>query len=432
MTEERRPDGLERGDLRRDRSFLAYVFTQFLGAFNDNVFKQTILLLAVLQTGQQSADDLQPLATGLFALPFLLFSGFAGSLSDRYSKTRIIWWCKVAEIGVMILGGIGFFLGSLPVLLGVLFLMGAQSAFFGPAKYGALPEMLETRHLARANGIVLMTTFLAIILGQAFAGLLKDHLQDELYLGSIVYVGLAVLGTRTAQSIRFMEPARPTLRLAGRPFGDLWLSARHIVRDRSLFWVVFAYGHFWFLGGCVQQFLNFYGLKVLELSNTETSLLLVTLSAGIASGSALGGALSRNRIRLSITWIGLAGISLGLAGLCVAAPSVTGSHAVLFLLGASAGMFGVPLQAFIQFRSPEGEKGRVFAAVNFITWIFIFLSAGYYGLITKGLATSDAARVPASLLIVTAALAILWIRPLVRVARELNAQDVDGLPRAPR
>ncbi len=148
--------------LYRDASFWGMTITQFLGAFNDNLFKQLMLLLAL----KVSLADRQPLAMLVFSAPFLLFSGFAGFLSDRYSKRWIIVLSKIAEIAAMLLGMVGFFFYDkvgFTGLLVVLFLMGTQSAFFGPGKYGILPEMLRTSDLPRANGIILMTTFLAII-----------------------------------------------------------------------------------------------------------------------------------------------------------------------------------------------------------------------------------------------------------------------------
>jgi len=156
------------------QSFFSLVATQFLGAFNDNVFRQLILLVAVDLSIEADEKFYQPLAGALFALPFVLLSGFAGSLADRFSKTSIIRFCKGWEILVMLLGGAAFYIGNIPLLFFCLFLMGAQSAFFGPGKYGIIPELIPSRSLSKANGIILMTTYLAIILGIASAGLLKD------------------------------------------------------------------------------------------------------------------------------------------------------------------------------------------------------------------------------------------------------------------
>src|SRR6185369_16783156 len=193
--------------LFRDRSFWGMTATQFFGAFNDNLFKQLMLLLAIPvgAAAARKADE-QGLATMLFSLPFVLFSGFAGYLSDRYSKRTMIVACKVAEIGIMLLGMIGFLAyGTTGYrgLLVVLFLMGTHSAFFGPGKYGILPELFREEDLPRANGVILMTTFLAIIFGTASAGFLGDLLYnaagqrvpERLWIGSLFCIGIAACGT---------------------------------------------------------------------------------------------------------------------------------------------------------------------------------------------------------------------------------------------
>ena len=198
-----------RPTLWRDRAFAGMTATQFLGAFNDNLFKQLVLLICLdyAAASKLEGDPFQPWAQGLFALPFVLFSGFAGWLSDRNSKRTIVVLCKVAEIAVMAAGLFVFIMfasgnrdGLLFGLLAVLFFMGAQSAFFGPSKYGILPELFRAGDLPAANGIVQMTTFLAIIGGTAVCGFFKDALQSPGGLWPCVLI--ASIGTLTALMIR--------------------------------------------------------------------------------------------------------------------------------------------------------------------------------------------------------------------------------------
>ena len=174
--------------LYADRSFWGMTVTQFFGAFNDNLFKQLILLLSITILADGTTQDNQGTATLIFSLPFLLVTGIAGYLSDRYPKRGIIVLCKIAEIAVMALGALAFAYhgksSSLAFLYLVLFLMGAQSGFFGPAKYGILPEMLRDDDLPRANGLILMTTFIAIITGTVVAGLILDYFPGKLWVGS--------------------------------------------------------------------------------------------------------------------------------------------------------------------------------------------------------------------------------------------------------
>jgi acyl-[acyl-carrier-protein]-phospholipid O-acyltransferase/long-chain-fatty-acid--[acyl-carrier-protein] ligase len=407
--------------LLTDRSFLSLTVTQFLGAFNDNAFKELILLLAVELTVEHreagGAFNYQSLAQALFALPFVLFSGFAGNLADRFSKTRVIRLAKAAEIAIMALGFFAFWAASMPVLLATLFLMGAQSAFFGPAKYGVLPEMLPERHLSRANGIILMTTWMSIILGMAAAGFSREQYAGRLHWPQLGCLFLAIAGTCTAFGVRRLPAAAPALSVTSKPFGDLLATVRSMAADRSFRWVVIANSYYWFLGGAMQPTINDYGKLVMELGDFHTSLLLVTLSAGIATGSVLGGYLSRDRVRFGLTDAGMGLVIASLAALTWAHHELWLAHLVFLALGAGGGLFGLPLQTYIQVWPPEAEKGRVVAAVNFVNWIFIFLSAGYYHASSALLPSSR--YIPASLALLSLVL-LVAMRPRIQaVAKQL-------------
>ncbi len=202
--------------LAADPSFWGTTATQFLGAFNDNIFKQLLLLVAVGQALQgETETDYQGVAMILFAIPFVVLAGPSGFLSDKLSKTRIIVLAKLLEIVAMVLGVAAFYwydqLG-MAGLLAVLFFMGAQSTLFAPSKYGILPELFHGRDLPKVNGVFLMTTFLAIIFGTVLAGILRDALPNHLWLASLVCVGVAVAGTLTTIPLRRTEPATPQAR----------------------------------------------------------------------------------------------------------------------------------------------------------------------------------------------------------------------------
>jgi len=382
-----------------DRSFVGMTATQFLGAFNDNLFKQLMLLLAI-PVGQQMADegDQQSVATVLFSLPFILFSGYAGYLSDRYSKRVVIVLSKVAEIVVMLLGMLAFAAyatGGYAGLLVVLFLMGAQSAFFGPGKYGILPEMLHERNLPRANGIILMTTFLAIILGTAAAGLLGDQFVDPeaprelravgLWRGSAVCVAIAVAGTLTSLLIRRTPPAQPTLRLQWDSLavpGDSW---RLLLVDRPLLLALAASCVFWLVSGIAIQAVNSLGMVQLRLDQARTSALAAIIGLGIAVGAVIAGRLSHGRADFRIVRVGLWGIVACLLPLSLAPGGAhllgfQGSLLVLALLGMAAGFFAIPVQVFIQSRPPKEQKGRMIAVMNLVNFIAILCSGILYGL----------------------------------------------------
>ncbi len=390
--------------LYADRSFWGMTVTQFFGAFNDNLFKQLILLLSISVTG---ADN-QGFAMLVFAAPFLMFTGFAGFLSDKLGKRGIVISCKVVEIVVMLLGGLGFVVysqhGSLVVLYAALFLMGAQSAFFGPAKYGILPEMLRARDLPRANGFILMTTFLAIIFGTVVAGKLLEYYSTQLWIASGACVVIAVIGTLSSFFVRRVPPANAELK-----FESAALTVPHDMRqllreDRSLLMALLVSSIFWLLAGMVPSAVNALGKLELELGDGNTSILAGIIGLGIALGCAIGGVVSGGKVNFTLIRIGSIGIVCCLFLMAIPAdgdiallrdvegnlarlPSLGestqwlgfwGSLPTLLFLGISTGLFAVPLQVFLQSKPPNDKKGRMIAVMNQANWIGVLLSAALY------------------------------------------------------
>jgi len=411
-------DGLP--TLYRDSSFWGMTVTQFLGAFNDNLFKQIILLLAL----KVAAQDRQWEAMFVFSAPFVIFSGYAGYLADRYSKRTIIVLAKVAEIVVM-LGGLVAFLSfgvsGFPGLLVVLFLMGAQSAFFGPSKYGILPEMLRPQDLPRANGVILMTTFLAIIFGAVLAGFLCDlatgvtvppaeterefasngdflatgvtlslaETAHRLWLASAVCVAIAVVGTLTSLWVRRVPAAAPQL-----PFRWSALTvppdSRQMLRaDRPLLGAVLASSVFWLVAGVASPAVNSLGKMQLELSDTGTSILQACIGIGIGVGSIVAGRLSHGVADFRVMRLGGWGLIVGLLVVALPGPNhghllgFSGTLVALIVLGAFAGMYAIPLQVFMQSRPPDGQKGRMIAVMNQANFTAVLLSSLVYWLFDR-------------------------------------------------
>ena len=390
--------------------------TQFLGAFNDNLFKQLLLLICV-DFSRSGSGDFQPIAMALFAVPFVLFSGFAGYLSDRTGKRRIVVLCKVAEVAVMVLGMLAFFGGTanpqtlVAFLFIVLFLMSTQSAFFGPAKYGILPELFRDEDLPAANGAVQMTTFVAIIFGMALAGFAKEWFADQLWLVSMFCIGLAVLGTLTSLAVRRTPVAHPGLEFRPSALAvnaEAWQILR---KDRALMGVLLISSLFWFVGGVIQQTVNDFGKRQLNWGDGRTSMLAACLGVGIAAGCILAGKLSRKRINFTLVSVGVWGIIvclaillwLGVTTFPVPVPVIVRTGGPIVLpppetlwqlmlprfhgeipirlamtgVGLFAGLFVVPLQVFMQIRPPEDQKGRMIGTMNLINWIGIMLSAAF-------------------------------------------------------
>jgi MFS family permease len=370
--------------LWRDRSFWGMTATQFLGAFNDNLYKEAALLVCVEVAPK--GQDLQNLALVAFALPFVLFSGFAGYLADRTSKRNIVILCKFVEVAIVALGAVALLNRQFELMLAVLFLMGTHSGFFGPAKYGILPEIVREKNLPLANGIFLMTTFLAIILGMGAAGYVKKPIWDHgEWHYSAAFLGVAVTGVVTSLLVRKTPVAHPGLEFR---WSSLAISAETLAvmrRDRPLLITLIMFSLFWLIAGVVQPSVNEFAKHQLELSDEQTSHMLAFLSLGIAFGCALSGKLSKEKVNFRLIPWGAWGICLALALVAVAGilpipPTSAAALASLFLfcVGTATGVFSVPMQVFLQGRPPSDQKGRVIGAMNLLNWIGIFLAAGVY------------------------------------------------------
>lgn len=391
--------------------FWGFLTTQFLGAFNDNYFKQMVLLTCLSQVNGKAGPDRQPLAMAAFAIPFVLLSGLGGYLSDRLSKQVVIVGCKVAEIGITLAGLLVLLIpglsadAQLVLLISILALMGAHSAIFGPSKYGVLPELFPEPQLRPVNGAVQMTTFLAIIFGTACAGIAVDSISGQLWMGSIVAVAIAVVGTMSSLILPKTRVAVPDLPFRGENLfipRSIWDLIR---RQKGLLMALIIATVFWFLGGVTQMAVNTLGKSTFGLSATRTSLMVAGIGFGIAAGCIVAGFLGKGQsgqiwvrsgawlLMLSLALIGL--LATGLMG----KPSSAGApDASIFaslgadgfewvlrlsmvLLGVSAGMFVVPVQVYLQQAPPADLKGRVIGVQNFMTWIGILLSAAYVAVV---------------------------------------------------
>jgi len=386
-----------RPGLFRDPSFWGMTATQFLGAFNDNVFKQLVLLIGADYAihFQLKGDPYQSTALAVFAIPFVLLSGIAGWLADRISKRTVVVGAKVAEIGIMFAGLLAFLSGTMyshtliVALMIVLGLMSVHSAFFGPSKYGILPELFADHDLPQANGIIQMTTFLAIIFGAAVCGASKDYLQEAgigLWVVSAGSMLLAVLGTLTSLLVRRTPVARPDLRLSAAAFGVDRSTLQMVRSQRTIFQVLIVSSLFWFLGGVLQPAVNTYGKAQLGLSDRTTSLMVAMLGVGITIGCVLAGVFSKGRVSFKLVHRAALGMCVALLLLCGApllglSGEATGwlSAFLLLALGFAAGLFAVPLQVYLQAKPPADQKGRMIGTMNLFNWVAILLAAAAYG-----------------------------------------------------
>jgi MFS family permease len=394
-------ESLEQQPLRplsQDRSFWGLVITQFLGAFNDNIYKTSLALLFVAvpagmnAAGEAITRDWQGEGDFIFGLPFLLFSGWAGFLSDRYSKRTIFVLCKVAEIAIMLVGLFLFIVyghGPLTVPLlalffAVLFCMGSHSAFFGPGKYGVLPELFHENQLPLANGIILMTTFIAIILGIGLAGVMKDAFAGSLYPIGIVCCIVAVVGTCSSLWIRPTPVSNAELSFTSDMLFIPGAIRQLLASDRILLGALISSSVFWMAAGMVKSSVVALGKLQLQLSDSQSTLLLSAVSVGIILGAPLAGYLSGGRFHVGVLKSGAWGICICLGVLAIPGGAqgqlvgYYGSFACLLGVGMFAGLLSVPLQVFMQMRPPKDLKGRMIATMNFLNFLGIVLAGPIY------------------------------------------------------
>jgi 1-acyl-sn-glycerol-3-phosphate acyltransferase len=376
------------------RRFLPYFATQFFGAFNDNIFKNTLLLFVAFASREQlaiSSDLFINLAAGLFILPFFLFSASAGIMADKYEKSGLIRNIKLLEIAIMCCGAIGFITQSYLILLFLLFLMGTQSALFGPVKYALLPQQLKSEELVNGNALVEMGTFIAILLGTLVAGLIASTEQAKI-IAAVAVVLFALLGYFASRHIPPAPASAPSLVMAWRPIAHTKATLTIAHRHSTVLTVILAISWFWFIGAVyLTQFPNF--TKVyLNGSENAVSTLLALFSIGIAVGSLACDKLSMKRVELGM--VPIASFMISLFGLLLVnhtptEPELTNRSFVdfisnqalwpmffdLFMLGASGGLFIVPLYTFLQKQAKPTERAQVIAALNIYNSLFMVVSA---------------------------------------------------------
>lgn len=407
------------------RRFAPFFVTQFAGAFNDSFLKQLVILLVTFHATDytmMSAGLVANMAAGLFILPFVLFSAYAGQLADRFDKAKVIRAVKAAEVAIMVVASTGFYMKSLPVLLTSIFAMGCHSAFFGPVKYSLLPRVLVKEELTGGNGLLEMGTFLSILLGTLVAGVLAAVTTNPLWL-SIALLGFAVLGLASSLFIPATGQAAPDLKLRFSVVSETVATVKMGKREGEGVWnSLLAISWFWFVGAVVLSQIPALGKDVLQGDTTVVTVLLATFSIGIAAGSLLCERLSGRKVEIGLVPIGSIGLSLfsgDLAWSCdrfaaalhasaVGLPltwaqflATSGSVRVLgdvALLGLFGGLFIVPLYAFVQLRTAPQHQSRIIGANNILNAVAMVIAAGMSaGLLANGISVTGLILVCAGL-----------------------------------
>jgi len=392
--------------LLKERRFAPFFATQFLGAFNDNIFRNGLIILITFQGVQilgLNTSQLTNIAGALFILPFFLFSAISGQLADKYEKSRLIRRIKLVEIGLMSIATVAFLTDSYSILFFVLFLMGCQSTLFGPVKYAYLPQQLVVEELVGGNALVESGTYLAIICGLIVGGVsIAIDPGNQLILTACL-LGVAILGYLASRAIPETSPVDPDLKISW----NVWRETGRIISfaraDRGVFLSILGISWFWFFGSAMTLQIPAYTLDILNGNEAVTTVLLVAFAVGVGIGSLLCERLSGHRIELGLVPFGTIGLTFFAIDLFFAQPSRhveavssvaefigrTGSMRVLFdlaMLGAFGGLYSVPLYAYIQQQAERHHLSRIIAANNIINSLFMVLAAGLaIGLLAAGL-----------------------------------------------
>ncbi|MEO7192807.1 MAG: acyl-[ACP]--phospholipid O-acyltransferase [Vicinamibacterales bacterium] len=367
-------EGSYRGTLKIP-GLQSFLWTQFLGAFNDNVYKIIVSFFAIRQLG---AERGMPAAAAIFVLPFLLFSGWSGHLADTLSKRTVLIATKGLEIGAMALAVPALMMHRLDLQLAVLFLMGAQSTFFSPAKYGIVPEIVPEAEISRANGLLEMSTFAAIILGTSVGGELFERWHERpLWMGAVLVI-IAVIGTVTSFGIPRVAPANTRQRFAINPFAEIVHGLKRIVPDSTLWATTIGISYFWLLGALLQQALIPWGQLSFGVGEAAATRLYTFLAIGIGTGSLAAGRLSGDKVELGLVPLGAIGLGAFSLLLVPTVPHYALASIVLVMLGFSGGLFAVPLNAILQHRPADDEKGRVLATNNVLNTVGMLMSAAIF------------------------------------------------------
>ena len=388
---------------RSHRNFWSLIWTQFFGAVNDNILK-VVLVFTILygfwegKLGQ--GEQAQSYVNYLFTIPFILLSGYAGTFADRNSKSNVVLWVKIIEVPIAIVAAIGFWTQNVWFAMLALLALSIQSSYFGPSKYGMIPEIVEPRDLSRANGLINMMTNIAVIIGTLVAGQIAtyycpsperiaDGVSPILWLPGLAMILVAVAGLVAALFLPRLEPGDTTVHYSVNPI-DTYFSSLKEIAGTPLFTVMFAWAFFYFLSGLALSILPEYA-GLLNVDPDEAAVLLGVLGIAIGIGCVLAGFLSGDAIRPRLVpfgGIGLAAAFLLMGAVPASLPFFSQTPylrilvcpTALFILGAgiSAGFYIVPLQALLQRLTPDDELGRYLGTANGLSWTFLFLAAVLY------------------------------------------------------
>jgi 1-acyl-sn-glycerol-3-phosphate acyltransferase len=383
------------------RRFLPFFLTQFLGAFNDNLFRNAVVVsLTFGVAASTNAGVLANVSQGLFILPFFLFSALSGQLADKYEKSRLIRQTRLAEVVLMCCGAAALYVGEVSILLGVIFLLGVLATLFGPLKYSLMPQHLRQSELVGGNALVDAGTFIAILVGTIIGGLLAPTSDTAAASGgqanlpaALTMVAVAMLMYLAARAIPRAEATDPGLKINFNPITSTWDVIRFAAKTRAIFLSLLGISWFWLVGALLLAQLPAYARDVIGGDKTVYTLLLAAFSIGTAIGSLACERLSGHKVEIGLVPLGSIGMTVCLLDLYFEHPGVHAAGTAILswkdflsaggwdialdcmLIGIFGGLFIVPLYALILQRSVESHRARIIACNNIMNAGFMVIAA---------------------------------------------------------
>jgi predicted MFS family arabinose efflux permease len=427
--------------LLKQRRFLPLFATQLLNAFNDNLFKNAMVLFVVysVYSSEEAEAQFSAIASGLFILPFFLLSAVAGQLADMRDKAVIIRYVKAAEIGIMAIGAAGLLLAwqgllttivAIPLMLAALFAMGVHSTFFGPIKYAILPQHLHKDEVLAGTGLVEAGTYIAILAGTILAGYI------DVQWAALAVMLTALVGYVTSRQVPPAPPYQHGQIIDRNVLRSSIALVRNTMHQREVFFAILAISFFWTIGAVL--FIQFPPLakNVLMASKEVASLFLVIFSVGVAIGSVAINALLKGQVSARFgapSVIAMGGFVACFYFVCrlwsadvtstelmdvgefLAQPLAPAVIVTLLLIAVSGGMFVVPLYAFLTTKCDPAEAARTVAANNIVnSGAMVVGSLLAAGLSSAGVPLAEQLLLSAAMCLVSA-----WLGTLLHRAEKM-------------
>jgi acyl-[acyl-carrier-protein]-phospholipid O-acyltransferase / long-chain-fatty-acid--[acyl-carrier-protein] ligase len=361
--------------IRKFSSFTYLNITQFLGALNDNVFKLLVIYFLLDLQGMENSATILSKTGAFFVLPFFLFSSYSGVLADRYSKRNIIVFTKIFELFITTSAVIAFILQSPTGVYSILFLIAAQSAIFGPSKYGILPEIVQPDKITSANGLLTSFTFLAIILGSFFASFIVDMTNRNYVIAAFFCVAVSIVGFLASLCIEYTPPSGSTKKIEIFFLKDIYDNLKECMKNPPLMTAILGVAFFLFLGAYAQLNIIPFTVESLHLSDTAGGYLFLLTAIGIGVGGILAGKVSGKVVELGIVPLAGLGLIISCYALDYFSSNLYAVIPLLTLLGLFGGIFEIPLDSFIQVASPNDKRGQILATSNFLSYFGVLLAS---------------------------------------------------------